>query len=249
MINADNITVRINDKNILKDVDFISSAGEMTFILGPNGAGKSTLLKCLSGILKPNAGQITLDGQALAELSLNNLAKKRAVLSQSNTVDFPFTAVEIVMMGRNPHSNGYHNEKDSEIVDEVLTTVDAYALKNRVFSTLSGGEQQRIQLARVLAQVWGEKDAHLLLDEPTTALDLKHQHQILQCLKTLATEKQWTIIIVIHDLHLAKMYSDHIVFMQNGEVFKHISANAFHPENISAVFEISTELAEWYGDS
>lgn len=241
------MTANLGDKPILKDISINFEPGEVAAILGPNGAGKSTLLRCLSGTLPPATGEVLLNHRPLSEFNLSELAKRRAVLSQSTPITFPFTAGEIAMMGRNPHINNYPGAEDEAIVDEALRSVDACDLKDRIFPTLSGGEQQRGQLARVLAQIWGKRRACLLLDEPTAMLDLKHQHHILCLIKGLARELEWTVVIVIHDLHLVKMYADKVVFIKHG-VIHDSGGDALASENISTIFEIPQELARVYGD-
>ncbi len=246
MLEARNITAEIGGTRILKDISVAFDPGEVAAILGPNGAGKSTLLRCLSGALHPVTGEVLLAQRPLSEFALNALAKRRAVLSQSAPIAFPFTAGEVAMMGRNPHINNYPGAEDEAIVDEALRSVDAYDFKARIFPTLSGGEQQRGQLARVLAQIWGERRACLLLDEPTAMLDLKHRHHVLCLIKSLARELEWTVIIVIHDLHLAKMYADKVVFIKHGAIHDS-GGDALASENISTIFEIPQELAKEYG--
>ena len=244
MMAARNVHVRVGGKSILTDVSVSVRPGEVSTLLGPNGAGKSTLLRCLSGVVRPDRGDVVLDGRPLADYSLTGLARRRAVLSQSNPVNFPFTAYEIVMMGRNPYFSRHCGANDRRIVGQVLRRVDADSLKDRVFQELSGGEQQRVQVARVLAQVWETERPYLFMDEPTVALDLKHQHQTLQLVRVLAEEKGWAVIIVIHDLHLAKRYGDNAVFMKHGRIYDHGAVfTILNPENVAEVFEIPRRLA------
>lgn len=244
MMEARNIGVEADGHPILKKVCARLQTGEVSVILGPNGAGKSTLLRCLTGALRPHTGEVVLDGRPLSDYGLVDLAKRRAVLSQSAAVTFPFTVDEIVQMGRNPHITKHPGARDLQIIDRILNKVDAYPLKRRVFPTLSGGEQQRVQLARVLAQIWEEEQAYLFLDEPTAALDLKHQHKVLQLVKNMAAEKGWAVVMVLHDLRLAKMYGDHALLMKDGEVvLRDTTAKALVAPNITDIFEIPPELA------
>ena len=243
MIDATKIRVEINGCDILKGVSATFQAGEVNVIVGPNGAGKSTLMRCLTGALRPSAGRVTLDRRPLRGYDLCELARKRAVLSQSSSISFPFTAEEIVVMGRNPHIAKHPSAKDRQVVDRVLDAMDVYPLKRRVFPTLSGGEQQRVQLARVLAQIWEEERACLFLDEPTTALDLKHQHEVLQLVRNVAMEKEWAVVMIIHDLHLAKRYGDRALLIKDGEIVLSATVDdALVPEHISAVFDVPLEL-------
>lgn len=216
MIEAQHITYSVGEKEILRDVNLRLSHGEMLAILGPNGAGKSTLLKILTGTLTPDGGQVLIDGQGIDDYFIHQLSKKRAVLSQSAQITFPFTAREIVMMGRSPHLVDRESHDDHRIVDEILTRLDAVELSTRMFSTLSGGEQQRIQFARVLAQIWDQQGAYLFLDEPTSALDLKQQLNIVELARELSQERGYAVCMIVHDLNLARHYADHVMFLKNG---------------------------------
>jgi iron complex transport system ATP-binding protein len=174
---------------------------------------------------------------------LQELATKRAVLSQSSVINFPFTVMEIVLMGRNPYSSENNKFKDVEIAQEALKSVDAYQLKDRIYPTLSGGEQQRVQLARVFAQLWEQKNAYMFLDEPTSALDLKHQHQVLTLIRNLSERLQLTVCIVIHDLSLARFYSDNVILIKNSsDVIMDKSYIALTRKNISNVFDVPINL-------
>jgi iron complex transport system ATP-binding protein len=235
MIEVQNISVSIGTKHILEDISTQIENGKVTAILGPNGAGKTTLLKCLAGTIKPDAGTVTIDEMSLADYSLEALAKKRAVLSQSNPINFPFTAHEIVMMGRNPYGD---MAEDRDIVQEALKSVDAWHLKDRIFPTLSGGEQQRIQLARVLAQIWQKENSYLFLDEPTSALDLKHQHLILSYARNLSRNSS-RVITILHDINLAMAYADQVILLKEGRILAASSVESvLTRENIKAVFEV-----------
>lgn len=204
---------------VLTDINIKIKTEEVTVILGPNGAGKSSLLQCICGTKKYSNGNVHYNNKDIHRYSLKELSKKRAVLSQSNLVSFPFTVMEIVMMGRTPRLKKSETDYDFEIVSEVLFQVDAYHLKDRIFPTLSGGEQQRVQLARVLAQIWEVEEAYLFLDEPTSALDLKHQHQILELVCKLVKKKSLSVVCILHDLSLAMYYSDKSILMSDGKVY------------------------------
>ncbi len=248
MIEAVNVCYRVGATVILDDVRLSIAPGTVTAILGPNGAGKSTLLKCLTGALQPDAGRIVLDGTPLGGYSLAALSRKRAVLSQVSFINFPFSVLEIVMMGRSPYGGSHATGSDAGVVREVLESVDAWHLQQRIFPTLSGGEQQRVHLARVLAQVWDRQHAYLFLDEPTTALDLKHQHQVLGLIRQIAQERNMAICLILHDLNLALQYADQGVLMQDGRV---VASGAIRevltPRNIAAVFEVPAQAV--FGDT
>lgn len=242
MIIAKNVSLSVSNKLILDNISVQIPAAKITAILGPNGAGKSTLLKCLTGGKQYDSGNISLNGKAIDGYSLESLSRLRAVLSQGPSVDFSFTALEIVKMGRNPYINQSSPEEDDDIAYQTLEMVDALALTERIFPTLSGGEKQRVQLARVVAQLWGVKDAYLFLDEPTSALDLKHQHQVLKFVKGLAKNSGMTIIIVLHDLNLALRYADHIVLLKEGRLFASDETDkVLTAQNIESVFDVSMD--------
>ena len=181
-------------------------------IIGPNGSGKSTLLKCIYRVLKPDTGVIMLDGKPLNEYKVKDSAKALAVVSQHNYYNFEFSVQEIVMMGRAPHKKTMErdNAEDYKIVEECLEKVGMLPYRHRVFSSLSGGEQQRIILARALAQ----KTDCLILDEPTNHLDIKYQLQLLDIVKSLGV----TVIGALHDLNIAAAYCDRIYAMKNGRL-------------------------------
>ena len=243
MIEAKNLSVTIGAKKILDRVSAKIEAGKVTAILGPNGAGKSTLLKSLTGSQKIARGTVTLHGKPLHDYSLSALSRKRAVLSQSNPISFPFTAREIVMMGRHPYEATSTASHDHEIVLETLKCVDALHLENRVFLTLSGGEQQRVQLARVLAQLWKKKNAYLFFDEPTSALDLKHQHQLLSLVSKLAKEDRFAVCLIIHDLNLAMGYADKVILLKDGKVLATgKTRTALNVDSIEKAFEVPKEV-------
>ena len=253
MIRAEAISRRLGGRDIPDAVTTAVRPGQVTAIVGPNGAGKSTLLKCLTGALRPDRGAVTLDGRPLDAFSLGALARRRAVLSQSTPVTFPFKVTEIVAMGRNPHAagpakrSGDAHAADVAIIRRALDDVDAWHLHDRVFPTLSGGERQRVQLARVLAQVWRQDDAYLFLDEPTSELDLKHQHQLLALVRTLALDEGAGVCLVMHDLNLVRRYADRAVLMQDGRaVADGPVAETVTPDNVATVFEVSPDLV--FGD-
>ncbi|HAZ80746.1 MAG TPA: heme ABC transporter ATP-binding protein [Porticoccaceae bacterium] len=213
---AENISLYLSGFNILRNINLSISAGKVTAIVGPNGAGKSTLIKVLSGDILPTSGGVLLNDKKLDRWPLEQRAKTMSVLPQHSSLDFPFTASEVVSLGRIPHQTGV--QKDNEIVKEALDLVDASYLKSRFFTQMSGGEKQRVQLARVLAQIW-EKEVYgeqfLVLDEPTASLDLSHQMLTVKVVTDLAKQGVG-VVMVIHDLNLAASCADHIVVFDKG---------------------------------
>jgi iron complex transport system ATP-binding protein len=220
LIEARTLSVRIGTKTLLADVSLAVRAGELVAVVGPNGAGKSTLRRVLCGDQQPTAGEVLMDGRPLGAWSLVERARARAVLPQDSTLNFPFTAFEVVLMGRTPHVRGAEEPRDYEIARAALAATEADHLAERLYPTLSGGERQRVQLARVLAQIWEPTPAgtrYLLLDEPTSNLDLAHQHSTLAVARRLAGAGVG-VLIILHDLNLAAQYADRIVMLKEGRV-------------------------------
>lgn len=241
MIKIEDLTIKIANKAILKNINCQIKSGKITAILGSNGAGKSTLLQSLTGILKPNLGNIFLENKNLNDFSLIELAKKRAVLSQSLNINFPFSVKEIVMMGL--ENSNYNKITQEKIIDEALDLFEARNLKDRIFNSLSGGEQQRVNIARVLAQIWQKTDCYLFLDEPTSALDLKYQHLLLKIISDLKNKINLTSCIVIHDLNLAYRYCDELILLKDSKIFKQgETKEIYNKENISLLFDIDSDL-------
>ena len=210
-IKTENVNVVLEDNNILKDINIEVDNKEVVGIIGPNGSGKSTLLKCIYRVLKPSNGIVKFDYADIKNISVKESSKKLAVLSQHNNYNFDFTVKEIVLMGRSPHKKFMErdNKEDYDIVNDALKKVDMMNFKDRNFQSLSGGEQQRVILARALAQ----QPKCLILDEPTNHLDIKYQLQLMRIVKSLNIE----VIAAIHDLNIATMYCDKIYVLKDGK--------------------------------
>lgn len=209
---AEAIKMFIGKKEILKGIDFQLYDKEFLGIIGPNGSGKSTFLKCLYRVQKPTSGVISFNGQNLEELSFRESALQLAVVAQHNFYSFDFPVIDVVLMGRSPHKKMMErdNKNDYTIAYNALAEVGLKGFENRSFATLSGGEQQRVILARALTQ----QTECLVLDEPTNHLDIKYQLQILDIVKNLNI----TVAAAIHDLNIAAMYCDRIIAIKNGVV-------------------------------
>jgi iron complex transport system ATP-binding protein len=198
---------------VLDGVDLDVRGGEVVALVGPNGAGKSTLLAVLSGDPRPDAGHVLLDGVDLREQRLTDLARRRAVMLQEARVSFAFRALDVVAMGRHPWRGTSHEDQDDAVVARAMADADVTGLAARTFPTLSGGEKARVAFARVLAQ---QGDV-LLLDEPTAALDVRHQESVLARARTAARDGA-VVVVVLHDLTLAAAYADRVVVLDAGRV-------------------------------
>lgn len=206
------VDVYIGSSKILEDIEFMVDDKEFVGVIGPNGSGKSTLLRCIYRVLKQKYGSIYVDDKNINDLSVKETAKKMAVVSQHNDYNFDFTVEEIVLMGRTPHKKFMESDHkdDYKIMKEALGQVGMEHLSKRSFTSLSGGEKQRIILARALAQ----RTDCLILDEPTNHLDIKYQLQFMNIAKQLGI----TVISAIHDLNIAAMYCDRIYALKNGKI-------------------------------
>ncbi len=211
-IRTDDLHAMLGGTEILHGIDFTAGDRSLVGVIGPNGSGKSTLLKCIYRVLKPSEGAVFVDGQPLSEYRVRDSAKKIAVLAQHNFYNFEFTVQDVVLMGRAPHKRALERDSaaDFKIVHEAMERVGVAPLRDRLFSTLSGGEQQRVLLARALAQ----QTPCLILDEPTNHLDIKYQLELLDLVRSLDR----TVIAAIHDLNIAAMYCDTIFVMQSGRI-------------------------------
>jgi len=217
---AHRVSVVRQGRAIVGDVSLAAKPGRLLALVGPNGAGKSTLLAALSGRIRPDSGAVSLDGKALADWEPRALARRRAMLSQRVDLAFGFTAREVVLLGRSPHAPDA--VRDEAIATSALRAAHVWELRDRRYTALSGGEQQRVQLARVLAQVWdgGRSGAWVLLDEPEAGLDIAHQHFILRRARACAAMGMG-VIVVLHDLNLAARYADDVAVMAAGALLRH----------------------------
>lgn len=218
MLLASDITVRIDRRTILSGIDFAARAGEVTAIVGPNGSGKSTLLKALCGDLR-HEGTVQLNGRNIAGLKPYEAAAMRAVLPQASVLTFPFTVHEVVKMGLVAGVSGASADAEPHLPTEALRRVDLDGFGGRMYGTLSGGEQQRVQLARVLCQVWQPvldgTPRFLLLDEPVSSLDIKHQLAVMQIARDFA-RNGGGVVAILHDLNLAALHADRLLAMRDG---------------------------------
>lgn len=245
MLSLTDIKYHVGKKEILNGISTDFEPGLFHVIVGPNGSGKSTFLKVFSGELKPQHGNVLYDAKNIFHLAKTTLAKRRAVMSQQPELYFPLTVSEIVMMGRYPHFTYKPSKNDEAICLMAMKKMEVEDLIERDYLTLSGGEKQRVQFARVLSQVWESESGErkfLFLDEAVSHLDLKHQHQLLQIAKEFC-RREATVIAILHDLNLAITYADRILFMKQGKVIHELPGiNDITPAIIKEVFDVDTKI-------
>ncbi|MEW6686250.1 MAG: ABC transporter ATP-binding protein [Candidatus Edwardsbacteria bacterium] len=216
MITVKNLNFAYHQEPVLENLTFSVQDGEFCGLIGPNGSGKSTLLKCLCGILKPQNGEIFIGQNNLLSLKSKEIAQRIAVVPQESHFAFNFTCYEIVLFGRSPYLKGLQSERreDHEIALEALRLTGALKLADHSINEISGGERQKVVIARALAQ----NPKILLLDEPTSHLDIDHQLEILELLKRLNQQKNLTVIFVSHDLNLASEYCQRLILLDGGQI-------------------------------
>ncbi|MGJ1227872.1 heme ABC transporter ATP-binding protein [Sphingobacterium siyangense] len=242
MLRVEKINYEVNGRKLLKDITFQVRKGEILAVLGANGAGKSTLMGVLCGEKKPDSGAVHLNGKALSAYEPAALAKCRALLSQQQQMTLSFNVEEIVLMGRYPHYKNTPKHQDYKIVAETMELCGVSAFAERDFLSLSGGEQQRVHLARILAQIWDNPDALLLLDEPISALDLHYQQKVLAIARALA-RKGFMVVLIVHDVNFAAMYADRILMLKNGrKLFHGTPVEVLAQKEIYTIFSVESNV-------
>ncbi|RBW43430.1 siderophore ABC transporter ATP-binding protein [Psychromonas sp. B3M02] len=214
MIKVENINKQYAGKLVASNINVAFEKGKVTSIIGPNGAGKSTLLSIMSRLLNKDSGNVYVDGTELEKWATNTLAKRLAVLKQSNNLNMRFTVKELIAFGRFPHSQGKLTDTDHQVIQHAIEYLDLVAIQDKYLDNLSGGQKQLAFIAMVMAQ---DTD-YVLLDEPLNNLDIKHSLQIMKNIRRLAHEMNKAVVIVIHDINFASCYSDNIIAMKNGEI-------------------------------
>jgi len=218
MLAARNITLQIGARVLLDEFSAEFAEGEVSIVAGPNGAGKTTLLRCLDGELCPARGRVELARRPLGDWPRAELARRRAVLPQHSALDFPFTALDVALMGRMPHSTSHAENR--AIAERALGLCDCAQLAERAYTGLSGGEQRRVQIARVLAQIFspGMPGRFILLDEPAASLDVRHQYELLRLLRGLSRDSNIGVVCTLHHLNLAAQFADRALLIHNGRL-------------------------------
>ncbi|MGM0502438.1 MAG: ABC transporter ATP-binding protein [Bacillota bacterium] len=241
-LEIDGVHFNYQSESVLKDVNFKLAPGEVLALLGPNGSGKSTLLKCINRILKPQVGSILLDGSATSDYHQQKMAQCVGYVPQQGENNFPTTVFETVMMGRKPYINFKAQEQDLKIVARIIEQLGLAEVAQRNINQLSGGQQQKVVVARALAQ----EPEVLLLDEPTSNLDLKHQLEILNLIKE-QVQHNISSVLAVHDLSLAARYSDKIIILRDGKIFAAGGLEVLTPENLEAVYEVKVNVEDFNG--
>ncbi|MGH9162612.1 MAG: ABC transporter ATP-binding protein [Vicinamibacteraceae bacterium] len=271
MLHATGVSFGYREIPVVADVSLAVGAGRVVGLLGPNGAGKSTLLKLLAGILTPTSGAVTLDGRPLAAYSRRQLARQLAVVPQETHPAFDFSVLELALMGRYPHLDAFALEgpDDVAIARAALEATGTADLEARAFATLSGGEKQRVVIASALAQFGkretgiriqdsgfgiqdsrnGKQEALLLLDEPTSSLDLRYQLEIASLLVRLNRERGATLVVTTHDLGFAASVCQELVLLRDGRVLASGSTAAvLTPENVRALYGVEVDI-QYHADA
>jgi len=241
ILKVESLSFKYDKKNILDDINFTLDVGDFVGILGPNGCGKTTLLKNINRWLKPDQGKIFIDDLNIFQLSVKDLAKRVATVPQDTSVDVSFTVEQVVAMGRNPHLNSFERERkrDISIIEDAMKAMDVMHLRDKPINQLSGGERQRVLIARALAQ----EPTLLLLDEPTSHLDINYQWELLELLKNLCMKKSLTILIVLHDINLASMFCNKLILLKEHRIFKMGTLNeVINEQNIREVFNMNVRV-------
>ena len=238
-LQIEGLTFGYNSDPILKDVCIKVAPAKLLSIVGPNGSGKSTLLKCIDRVLKPQRGSILLDRKEIMKMDRMEIAKQVGYVQQNVKRSFPTTVFDTVVMGRRPHQGWHTSDEDHEIVWAILELLDIDQFALKYFNELSGGQQQRVLIARALAQ---EANV-LLLDEPTSNLDIKRQLEVMDIVQDLVRKNRITAIVAIHDLNLASRYSDRMIMMKDGKiVVAGEPCDVLTAENIKTIYGVEVAV-------
>lgn len=240
-IQVKEVSLAYDDTPIIKQLHATIRAGEITTLVGPNGCGKSTLLRGLARLLKPSAGEVLLDGRAIHRLSTKELAKRLGILPQNPRAPEGLTVYELVAQGRYPHQGFFQqwSAEDEAVTQEAIGITNMIEFADRPLDTLSGGQRQRAWIAMALAQ----KTSILLLDEPTTFLDIGYQLEVMELVEKLNRERQMTILLVLHDLNQAARYSDRMIVLREGEIYADGSPDEVLTQDLLAeVFKVQAAI-------
>ncbi len=245
MLTVEHLSYRYRSgPQVLRDVGFSLEDGQFMAILGNNGVGKSTMLKCFNRILAPDSGSVQADGEELLRLPGREIAKRMAFVAQSVPAT-QMTVYDMVMLGRRPYMKWGFTEEDHKIVHEAMDQLGVSHLRGRFLSQLSGGERQKVMLARALAQ----QPKILLLDEPTSSLDIQNQYQVLRIVRDICHDQGITAIVVIHDLNLALRFCDRFLLLRQGQVYRWGGREILDRQALWEVYGVRAQVAEVNGQS
>lgn len=245
MIEVKNLVKKYGDKAVVDNVSLNIEKGKITSFIGPNGAGKSTVLSMISRIMDKDSGSVIIDGKELEAWDNKELAKKISILKQSNNINVRLTIKEIVSFGRYPYCDGRLTSEDMKYVDEAIEYMKLKDIENRYLDELSGGQRQRAYIAMVIAQ----NTEYVLLDEPLNNLDMKHSVSMMKVFRNLVDELGKTVVIVMHDINFASVYSDNIVVLKDGKIAKDDSTeNIINKETLENIYEINFDIKDINGN-
>lgn len=242
-LETNTLSLRFGHKEVLSDINLTVETGGFYAIMGSNGCGKTTLLRCLGGLLEPTSGEVQLMSRDLRSYSARQLAQTIAVVRQHATTDLEFSAFEIVLMGRNPYQHRLENESqgDYDIVEQAMRMTNTWHLRHSKPHEMSGGELQRVMLARALAQ----QTPIMLLDEPTSNLDIAHQYEIMSLLRDFNRDQKKTILIVVHDLNLAYRYCPQLILLADRHIaYQGPMAEGLTPDRIKEIFHVQATIVD-----
>ena len=243
-VRFENVTFGYGDESVFEDVNIDFSGSGLTCILGPNGVGKTTLVKCINKLLKPRSGRVLIDGTDVQTMSLPELARIMAFVPNSSTSVFSMSVAEAILIGRHPRAGWTTSEKDIEVVDDTIRLLGLEEYSDRDIRELSAGQLQRVLIARGLVQ----EPEILILDEPTSNLDVRYQMDVMRFLKDYAREKGILVLMVCHDLNITAAYADRVVLMHNGGIFADGKASdVLTEENIETVYRVKAKVMEIEG--
>lgn len=245
MIEIKNLSKKYGDKFVVDDVSFNINKGKITSFIGPNGAGKSTVLSMISRIMSKDKGEVIIDGIPLEKWNDKELAKKIAILRQSNNINVRLTIRELVSFGRFPHNEGRLTKEDDKHIDDAIEYMQLKDIENRYLDELSGGQRQRAYIAMVIAQ----NTEYILLDEPLNNLDMKHSVKMMKVLRGLVDDLNKTVVIVMHDINFASFYSDNIVVLKDGKIARNDdTSKIISKEFLEDIYEIDFEIKNFNGN-
>jgi iron complex transport system ATP-binding protein len=243
MLTATDLVFRVGDRALIDHVSASFEPGRLHLIVGANGAGKSTFVKLVTRLIRPSEGSVLYDGGDISKWSERELASRRAVLSQAIEVAFSMSVRELVLMGRYPHFGARPGASDLLVCEDVMRFFDVESMADRSYGTLSGGEKQRVQFARVLAQIWNPIDGAsrlLFLDEPLTFLDIGHQIDFMEKVRWFASKSDVVVVGVVHDLNLAARFADRLLLLKDGRVLADgDTASVLTADHLRAAFGVS----------